>query len=75
MHEINEVTRAMQPIERITLNVSEVAQLLGTSATTIYTGCREGDIPHFRVRGKILFNREVIEAWTRGEYQQEKVHA
>lgn len=63
-------------MRKITLTVNEVAALLDVSTTTIYTMVREGgQIPHFRVRGKILFNREVIVAWTRGEYEQEKVEA
>jgi len=63
-------------MKKITLTVNEVAALLDVSSTTIYTMVREGgQIPHFRVRGKILFNREVIEAWTRGEYVHEPEQA
>lgn len=61
-------------MQKITLTVNEVAAMLGTSTTTIYTMVREGgQIPSFKVRGKILFNRQVIEEWTRGEHQQEEV--
>lgn len=62
-------------MEKITLDTIEVANLLGVSRTTIYTMARENQIPHIKVRGKILFNREVIEAWTRGEYQLETVNS
>jgi len=63
-------------MQKITLTVNEVAAMLGVSITTVYTMVREGgQIPHFKVRGKILFNREVIEQWTRGEYQFEEVEA
>ncbi|KOY81256.1 helix-turn-helix domain-containing protein [Lysinibacillus macroides] len=51
----------------ITLTVAEVSSLLGVSTATIYKMVRDGEVPHFKVRGKILFNRDVIEAWTRGE--------
>jgi len=62
-------------IEKITLDTSEVSKLLGVSRTTIYTMARESQIPHFKVRGKILFNRDVIEAWTRGEYEENSVQS
>lgn len=48
---------------KITLTVSEVAKLLGVSTTTIYTMARLNEIPHKRVRGKILFHRETVENW------------
>lgn len=57
-------------MQKITLTVKEVAALIDVSTTTIYTMARKNQIPHFKARGKILFNREVIEAWTRGEYQE-----
>ncbi len=52
---------------RITLTVTEAAELIGVSQTTVYTMAREKQIPHVRVRGRILFHRDVIEAWLRGE--------
>lgn len=52
---------------KITLDVKEACELLGVSSTTIYSMVRTDEIPHFRVRGKILFNRQMIIAWTRGE--------
>lgn len=55
---------------KITLTVNEVAEMLGTSTATIYSAVRKSEIPHFKVRGKILFNREVVEAWTKGEVKQ-----
>lgn len=63
-------------MQKITITVKDVAMLLGVSTNTIYTMVREGgQIPSFSVRGRILFNREVIEAWTRGEYQMDKQDA
>lgn len=54
---------------KITLEVKEVAELIGVSPTTIYNMAREGQIPHVRVRARILFHRDVIESWLRGEQQ------
>ncbi|AZS14568.1 helix-turn-helix domain-containing protein [Paenibacillus lutimineralis] len=59
-------------MQRITLTVSEAAQLIGVSQTTVYAMAREGQIPHARVRNRILFHRDVIEAWLRGEHLQAK---
>lgn len=60
------------------MNVKELCELLGISSTTVYAMVRQGEVPHFRVRGKILFNQNVIEKWTRGEIegkQREEVKA
>ncbi|MEV2910183.1 helix-turn-helix domain-containing protein [Paenibacillus larvae] len=54
-------------MNKITLSVNEAAELLGLSNSTIYTMVREGQIPHLRVRGRILFHRDTIEKWLRGE--------
>ena len=54
---------------KITLTVQEAAHLIGVSTTTIYTMVREGQIPHVRVRGRILFHRDTIEKWLSGELQ------
>lgn len=50
-------------MERITLTVNEVAELLGVSVTTIYVMAREKQIPHKKIRGRIIFHRETIENW------------
>lgn len=57
---------------KITLSVIEVAELIGVSHTCIYTMVREGQIPFKRVRGRILFHREVVESWLRGELPEPK---
>lgn len=54
-------------MEKITLTPLEVAELLGVSRATVYTMVRENEITHFKVRGKILFNRDVIVKWTQNE--------
>lgn len=45
------------------MSVDEVASELGVSRTTIYTMAREKEIPHTKVRGRILFHRPTIEHW------------
>lgn len=57
---------------KITLSVIEVADLIGVSHTCIYMMVREGQIPHVRVRSRIIFHRDVIEAWLRGERPESK---
>ncbi|MHA0855894.1 helix-turn-helix domain-containing protein [Paenibacillus sp. CMAA1364] len=54
---------------KITLSVAETAQLIGVSTATIYTMARQNEIPHVKVRGRILFHRDMIEQWVRGELQ------
>lgn len=50
-------------MEKITLTVEEVSGLIGVGKTTIYAMVRQNEIPHKKVRGKILFHRPTIENW------------
>jgi excisionase family DNA binding protein len=50
-------------VERKTMNVQEVAEYLGVHQDTIYTMVRQKQIPHFRIRRRILFNQVSIDAW------------
>lgn len=50
-------------MEKFTLSVEEVASALGVSKTTIYTMARQKEIPHTKVRGRILFHKPTIEHW------------
>lgn len=59
-------------MNKITLTVAEAAELIGVSQTTVYTMAREKQIPHTRVRGRILFHRDIIESWLRGELHEKK---
>lgn len=59
-------------MKKITMSVKEVSRFLGVSPTTIYTMARNSQIPCFNVRGRIMFNRDVIEEWTRGEHPLNK---
>jgi len=55
---------------KLMLEVKELAVLLGVSTSTIYTMVRSKEIPYLRVRGRILFNRQVIEEWSKGTYPE-----
>lgn len=54
-------------MEKITLTVNEVAELIGVSTGTIYTMARLKEIPHKKVRGRVLFHKETIENWLSNE--------
>lgn len=47
------------------MTVQEIADYLGVHPDTIYTMVREKQIPHFRVRRRIFFSIEAINAWIR----------
>ncbi|MFC0271091.1 helix-turn-helix domain-containing protein [Metabacillus herbersteinensis] len=49
------------------LTVQGVAEYLGVHPDTVYTMVREKEIPHFRVRRRILFSVETIDAWIRDQ--------
>ncbi|MGE7091314.1 helix-turn-helix domain-containing protein [Lysinibacillus sp. NPDC048646] len=48
---------------KVSLTVKEVAELLSVSTTTVYTMTREKEIPHKKIRGRIIFHRATIEKW------------
>lgn len=50
-------------MEKITLTVEEVSQLIGIGKTTIYSMAQQKEIPHTKVRGRILFHKPTIEHW------------
>src|SRR5690625_7856913 len=50
-------------MERQTLSVREVAEYIGVHRDMVYALVREGDIPHVRVRQRILFCWESIDVW------------
>ena len=60
-------------MKKITMDVRELCNCLGISPTTTYSMVRENKIPHFKIKGKILFNSEVIENWTRQQSLQKEV--
>jgi len=54
-------------MEKITLTVKETASMIGVSTATIYTMARGNEIPHVRVRNRILFHKQTIESWLAGD--------
>lgn len=50
-------------MKRRTMTVKEVAAFLGIHSDTVYDLVRDGEIPHFRIRSRILFLPEAIEKW------------
>lgn len=48
------------------LTVNQAADLLGLGLHTIYEAAGRGDIPHRRIGRRILFSREAILAWLKG---------
>ncbi|WP_306431041.1 helix-turn-helix domain-containing protein [Paenibacillus sp. XY044] len=58
----------MQEIDKMksVFSVSDLSNYLGISRDSVYSMVREKQIPHFRVRRRILFHRETIEIWIRG---------
>lgn len=56
----------MTEITRQTLDVKEVAALVGVSTACIYNMVRENQIPCKKVRKRLLFHRDTIEQWLKG---------
>ncbi|GIN71180.1 hypothetical protein J14TS2_16550 [Bacillus sp. J14TS2] len=52
---------------RDTLTVQEVAEQLRVHPDTIYTMVKQKQIPHFRVRSRIFFTQENVDAWIRNQ--------
>lgn len=50
-------------MDKLVLDVKEVAKLLNLSTATIYTMVRTNKIPHKKLGRKIIFYRETIERW------------
>ncbi|AZN39550.1 helix-turn-helix domain-containing protein [Paenibacillus albus] len=48
---------------KLTLTVNEISELLGVSTDCIYAMVREKQIPHIRIRRRILFYQESIKDW------------
>ncbi|MBG9452541.1 hypothetical protein ABE61_00155 [Lysinibacillus sphaericus] len=53
----------VDPNKKMTMSVDELADELQISKTTIYTMVSQNEIPHIKIRGRILFHRSTIEKW------------
>ncbi|MBX0358949.1 helix-turn-helix domain-containing protein [Halobacillus sp. Nhm2S1] len=56
-------------MNRRTMTVVEAAEYLGVCKDTIYTMVRTNEIPHFRLRRRIFFSQETIDAWINEQEQ------
>lgn len=59
-----------QKIERTTLTMEEVAKYLGISYWLVGQLVRKNELPHFRVGGRVLFRKKVIDDFIE---EQEKI--
>ncbi|WP_343222809.1 helix-turn-helix domain-containing protein [Paenibacillus agaridevorans] len=50
-------------LDKVMFSVLELSEYLGVSTDSIYTMVRENQIPFVRIRRRILFYRESINAW------------
>lgn len=53
----------MKPLQRVTINVKDAAEYIGVCTDTIYTMVRENQIPHIKVRRRILFRTDALDQW------------
>lgn len=44
-------------------DVKDAAEYLGVCADTIYTMVKKSEIPHFRLRRRIMFSKSSIDQW------------
>ncbi|UNT54892.1 helix-turn-helix domain-containing protein [Lysinibacillus capsici] len=56
-------------MQKITLSVKETAELINVSQSTIYKMAKGNEIPHKKVRGRIIFHRDTIEKWLINELE------
>lgn len=53
--------------EKLALNISETAALLGVSRPTVYQLLRRADFPAFRIASKTMISREGLAQWVRDQ--------
>ncbi|MDH6351881.1 helix-turn-helix domain-containing protein [Brevibacillus sp. 1238] len=53
-----------------TMTPAECAKYIGVHRDTIYAMVRKKEIPFFRVRSRIFFRTEAIDAWMREQEQR-----
>lgn len=54
-------------MKRRTLTVKEVANYLGVHTDTIYTMVKLKQIPHLKLRNRILFTKDSIDLWVQDQ--------
>lgn len=60
----------MNPNDKIALNVTDVAQMLGLSRPTVYKLCNREDFPVARIGGRVLIPREKLKAWIEAQAEE-----
>ena len=57
-------------MERQKMDVKQAAEYLGVCTDTIYTMVKKNEIPHFRIRRRILFSKEAIESCIKSQEEE-----
>lgn len=54
-------------MEQQRLEAREAANYLGVCKDTLYTMARRGEIPHYRLRRRVMFTKESIDQWIKDQ--------
>lgn len=57
-------------MDRLALDVTEAAALLGVSRPTVYALLRREDFPRFKIGRRTKIPREGLEAWVRRQAEE-----
>lgn len=56
------------------MDMKELTRYISTPKSTIYYWCKTGKIAFTKVGRKLLFDKQVIDAWLKGYTTQSQVH-
>lgn len=56
------MSKLERPIEKLSFTVDEAAASIGLGASTVWQMIKEGELVAFKLRGRTLIHREVLEA-------------
>ena len=59
-------------VDKIALNVSEVADALGVSRPVVYQLMKRADFPAFKIGRRTLVSKNALEEWVDKQWEQEK---
>ena len=59
-------------VDKIALNVSEVADALGVSRPVVYQLMKRADFPAFKIGRRTLVSKSALEEWVDKQWEQEK---
>lgn len=59
-------------VDKIALNVSEVADALGVSRPVVYQLMKRADFPAFKIGRRTLVSKNALEEWVDKQWVQEK---